>query len=246
MTGAQARDADAAALKHWIEQRIAAGDAGRLLGRGYQASVRWFASPWGEVVVKEARADGPLGLLGRRALRHEARVYERLEDVAGTVRCFGLLGARRLVLEHVPSISLREFKAPFADRDRFYARLLATLDALHAAGVAHGDLKRKNNILVGPDEQPYVVDFGIAWRLGPNARAWRRRVFGLVAQMDYNAWMKHKHGKPPYGPELPPEDLARYRPLLLERLARAVRIPWQAVTLRQFRKRRRRARQTRS
>ncbi len=242
MTAAHASVADAAALKSWVEQSIAAG-AGRQLGRGYQASVQWFASPWGEVVVKEAHSGSLLGVLGRRALGHEARVYERLEGVPGTVRCFGLLGGRRLVLEHVPSVSLREFEGPFADRDRFYARLLATLDALHAAGIAHGDLKRKNNILVGPDERPYVVDFGIAWRLGDDAPAWRRRMFGLVAQMDYNAWIKHKHGRPPYGLDVPAEDRARYKPLLLERLARGVRIPWQTLTLRRYRKRRRGSRQ---
>ena len=27
---------------------------------------------------------------------------------------------------------------------------------MHAAGVAHGDLKRKDNIIVGPGERPYL------------------------------------------------------------------------------------------
>ena len=37
------------------------------------------------------------------------------------------------------------------DRERFFARLLDTVKAMHAAGVAHGDLKRK-----------YATAFGIA------------------------------------------------------------------------------------
>lgn len=224
-------------LAEWLRGRLAARDGGKLLGRGYQASVHLYDSPYGEIVVKEAHPGGLLGLLGRRSLRHEWKVYARLGGVPGTLRCFGLLDGRYLILEHVPGPSLRARRGPLADPNGFYARLLETLDAMHAAGVAHGDLKRKNNVLVGPGERPYVIDFGVAWRCGRSSPAWRRAVFALVAQMDYNAWIKHKHGRPPYGSSVPQEDRARYRPLLLERLARAARVSWQTLTLRRLRKR---------
>jgi hypothetical protein len=59
--------------------------------------------------------------------------------------------------------------------------------------------------------------------------------------MDLNAWVKLKYGRridPETEPHvLSPEDAARYRPLLLERLARAVRVPWQTITLRRPRQR---------
>ncbi|HEX5419212.1 MAG TPA: hypothetical protein VFY39_04365 [Gammaproteobacteria bacterium] len=237
MTPEQEVDVDLEGLYRWLENRLEARGEGKLLGRGYQASVLWFSSPFGEVVVKKAHAKGVLGLFARRTLRHESEIYRRLEGAPGTVRCFGLLHGRYLVLEHIDGTSLRSLASPLADPDRFYARLLAALDAMHAAGIAHGDLKRKNNILVGPNEEPYVVDFGIAWQRPHGSPRWRRTLFRLVEQMDYNAWIKHKHGRPPYGPALPAEDLARYRPLLLERVARAIRIPWQTLTLRRLRKR---------
>jgi serine/threonine protein kinase len=230
-------NADAASLKRWLEQRLSAGDEGRLLGRGYQGSIHLYVSPFGEIVVKRAPARGLAGLLGRRTLRREARIYASLEGVPGIPRCYGLVRGRYLALEHVAGPSLRVFAEPFADRGRFYARLLLTLDAMHAAGVAHGDLKRKNNILVGPGEQPYVIDFGIAWRRTPRSPFWKRRVFAWIEQMDYNAWIKHKYGRAPRMVALTPEDAARYRPLLLERAARAIRIPWQKITLRRLRKR---------
>lgn len=226
---------DAASLRRLLEQRLSSGDEGRLLGRGYQGSIHLFESPLGEVVVKRAPAAGFAGLLGRRTLRREARIYESLHGVAGIPRCYGLIAGRYLVLEHIAGPSLRVFAEPFADRDRFYARLLRILDDMHAAGIAHGDLKRKNNILVGPDEQPYVIDFGIAWRRTPRSPFWRRRVFELIAQMDYNAWIKHKYGRA--AQDMSPDDAARYHPLLLERVARAIRIPWQKLTLRRLRKR---------
>jgi serine/threonine protein kinase len=231
-------DPDGAGLRRWLEQRLTAGDEGRLLGRGYQGSIHLFASPYGEAVIKQAPAAGLGGVLGRRTLRREARIYEHLRGVPGIPHCYGLIGGGRyLALEHIAGPSLRVVAEPLADRDRFYARLLLTLDAMHAAGVAHGDLKRKNNILVGPGEQPYVIDFGIAWRRTARSPFWKRRIFAWIEQMDYNAWIKHKYGRAPQAQALTPEDAARYRPLLLERAARAIRIPWQRITLRRLRKR---------
>jgi serine/threonine protein kinase len=108
---------------------------------------------------------------------------------------------------------------------------------MHAAGVAHGDLKRKDNMLVAAGERPFVIDFGIAWCVDSDSPRWRRRIFDLVRQMDYNAWIKLKYRR---GTEdVSAKDAERYRPLLLERVARGIRIPWQKVTLRRLRKRRR-------
>ncbi len=127
------------------------------------------------------------------------------------------------------------------DRDALFAKLLATLRAMHAAGVAHGDLKRKDNIIVGAGERPYLIDFGIAVRRSATSALWNRCVFEPLVQMDYNAWVKLKYGRR-IDPEAEPgvlsaEDAALYRPLLVERVARIVRVPWQKMTLRRPRQR---------
>jgi serine/threonine protein kinase len=122
--------------------------------------------------------------------------------------------------------------------------LLETLHAMHAAGVAHADLKRKANIIVGPGERPWLIDFGIAARRGTSrsSRAW----FEHAVQGDYNAWIKLKYGRRIEPKEaadvLSPEDAKLYRPLWTERIARAVRVPWQTITLRRPRQRWRAAR----
>ena len=67
-----------------------------------------------------------------------------------------------LVLEYVPGPSLREHEPSFAIVSGFFGLLLETVRAMHAAGIAHGDLKRKDNIIVGAGERPYMIDFGIA------------------------------------------------------------------------------------
>lgn len=218
-----------------------AGGRGRELGRGYQASVHLYRTSAGDVVVKKPHRGGPLAPLWRALLKREHSVYERLAGIPGIPRSFGLVGGECLALEFVAGPSLREHESRIADREAFFAKLLETVRAMHAAGVAHGDLKRKNNIIVGPGERPYLIDFGIAVRRSATNGLFNRCVFAPLAQMDMNAWVKLKYGRridPAAEPgALSPEDSARYRPLLLERLARAVRVPWQTITLRRVRQR---------
>jgi len=213
---------------------------GRELGSGYQASVHLYETSAGAIVVKTPHRGGPLGSLWRSLLRREAAVYARLGGIAGIPRSFGLVG-EGLVLEHVAGPSLREHEPRIGDREAFFAKLLATIEGMHAAGVAHGDFKRKDNIIVGAGERPYLIDFGIAVRRSETSALWNRVVFAPLKQMDMNAWIKLKYGRR-VDPEsehgvLSAEDAAIYRPLWLERIARTLRVPWQKITLRRPRQR---------
>jgi len=214
---------------------------GRELGSGYQASAHAYRTSAGDVVVKKPHSSGPLGALWRSLLRREHAVYERLDGVPGIPRSLGLVGGEYLALELIAGPSLREHEARLADREAFFARLLTTIEAMHDAGVAHGDLKRKDNIIVGPGERPYLIDFGIAVRRSARNGFFNWLVFRHIEQMDLNAWVKLKYGRR-IDPEtersvLSDEDAAIYKPLLIERLARAVRVPWQTITLRRPRQR---------
>lgn len=212
---------------------------GRVLGSGYQATVELYSTPAGDAVVKKPHGRKLLGSLWRHLLRREHAVYEQLTGVPGVPRTYGLIDGEFLALEYVAGPSLRTHETKLADRGAFFAALLATLRAMHAAGVAHADLKRKANIIVGPGERPYLIDFGIAVRRGESAlgRAW----FDHAVQGDYNAWVKLKYGRriepAEAGAVLSAEDAALYRPLWSERVARAIRVPWQTITLRRPRQR---------
>jgi predicted Ser/Thr protein kinase len=227
-------------LDETLRREIAASP-GRTLGRGYQASVHLYSAAGRDVVVKKPHRSAALGWLWRHLVQREQRVYERLDGIAGIPRSYGLVGGESLALEYFSGPSLRAHEDALTDREAFFARLLATLKAMHAAGVAHGDLKRKDNVIVTADETPYVVDFGIAALRAPSG--WfNRLVFDTVRQMDYNAWVKLKYrGR---GNDLSAADAPLYRPLLIERVARAWRVAWQKATLRRprqrWRKRRRR------
>ena len=231
------------ALARALHDAIARGD-GRVLGRGYQATVELYSTPAGNVVVKKPHGTKLFGSLWRYLLRREHSVYEQLAGVPGVPRTFGLIDGEYLALEYIAGSSLRVHEGKLADRTAFFAALLATLRAMHAAGIAHADLKRKANIIVGPGERPYLIDFGIAVRRGESrlGRAW----FEHAVQGDYNAWIKLKYGRRIDPAEaasvLSAEDEAIYRPLWTERVARAIRVPWQTITLRRPRQRWRAAR----
>ena len=197
--------------------------------------VRRLSSRAGELVVKSPHSNPLLAWFGRRAIRREALVYARLQGVDGVPRSFGLAAGEHLVLEHIDGPTLRESGAGLADRERFFDRLLATLRAMHAAGVAHGDLKRKENLLVGPDESPRLIDFGIAAVDQDGALA--RLRFDWTRQVDLNAYIKLKYG--PDRSAMTAQDAALYRPLWIERVLRKARRPWQWLTLRRARKTRR-------
>ena len=221
-------------LARWLEEELPRA-SGEPLGRGYQAEVRLYQGPFGRVVVKEARRWPLLGFVTMWSLRREHAVYERLDGVPGVPRCLGVIRGRCLVLEHIDGVSLRRRELEGPLDDAFFARLLETLEAMHRAGIAHGDLKRKDNVLVGPGGQPYVIDFGIA-AFADRSRL-ERLLFAAWRQMDLNAWLKLKYRR--RLDLASPEDAARYRPLLIERVARAIRVPWQALTLRKLRNRNR-------
>jgi hypothetical protein len=207
---------------------------GIALGRGYQAKTELFQSPAGRFVLKRARGVSLWRLLGEVAIRREYEIYRRIRGVRGVPRCLGLLDDRILVIEYIDGATFRKHEPQLKDWDTFFAKLFETIQGVHAAGVAHGDLNRKDNILVGPGEQPYIVDFGVASFASPVTAFWANAVFRWMRQYDYNAWVKLKNRR--QLDDLPAADAALYRPTWMERIARAIRVVWQKLTLRRLRR----------
>ena len=217
-------------------------DHGELLSSGYQGVV--YKVPAGAdypvdfLIVKDAMGSAIARSLRRWMIRREYAVYRRLEGVPGVPRCFGL-HEDRLLLEFVDGHPLRLSANELPDRQRFFAELLVIVQSIHAVGVAHSDMKRKDNILVTPSGSPYLIDFGSAV-LRPDARsAWRDWTFRQACQIDLNAWVKHKY-LARYD-EVSDEDAPYYDPTPVERLVRPIRQTWRTVTARKLRKARKAA-----
>jgi predicted Ser/Thr protein kinase len=223
-------------LRAWLADSRTRDSA--LLSKGYQGSVYLFTHAGQRWVVKRAGQGWLTGWLHQRMLRREAEVYQRLADIDGVPASLGLLDGQWLVLEFVDGDSLKQARFTLRDPDNFYQRLHAVIQDIHAAGVVHGDLKRKDNILVTADERPFVIDFGTALRR--NGSFLDRCLYNTVARADFNAWIKVKYAND-YS-QISTDDARWYQPGFVESVLRVVRNAWRTISFRQTRKRWRRNR----
>ena len=176
-------------FRQWIEDSLAGGE--NVLAVSNQGTILHYRADGEECVVKSAMGRGPLRALRQRTLMREYEAYRRLEGVAGVPQCYGLVAGRYLVLEFVRGTPYR--KATWTDRERWFAEFLDVLQAIHARGVSHGDLKSKANILVTEDEKPCVIDFGTSFVSKPGFHPVNNWLFEHGRRMDLNAWVKHKY-----------------------------------------------------
>jgi predicted Ser/Thr protein kinase len=127
------------------------------------------------VVCKDCSLAARVPLAGsfrRWTLRNEARVLRALDGLPGVPR---LLAAWRtgLVMEHVPGRLLTELRGTTVP-GAVFDRLDALLAAIHARGVAIGDLHRRN-ILVDEQGAVGIIDFEIAFDERRGLRRWLTR-----------------------------------------------------------------------
>ena len=186
------------------------------------------------LVVKEVMGSAISRKLRRFMIRREYEIYRLLAGIDGIPRCFGLTHSDQLLLEFIDGRPLRLSENELPDRARFFSALRDLILAMHGAGVAHFDLKRKENILVTTEGKPALIDFGSAVKLKQESSWWNRWLFDLACRIDLNAWVKHKYlGR--YG-DISAADEQFFRPTLVERFARVVRRIWRKSTGRQWRK----------
>jgi hypothetical protein len=114
----------------------------------------------------------PLRWIGRRLRDHESRLYRRLEDLPGVPAYLGDVGPTGFAHAYIPG-------RPLGRRDevgdRFFDELEALLGEIHAREIAYVDLNKRQNVLLGDDGRPYLIDFQISYALRPSG--WRRNPF---------------------------------------------------------------------
>lgn len=198
-------------LLQWIRASVKEGT--NIFSRGYQGNVYLYEDKSQRLILKASIGRG-LGKVVRLAmLRNEYRAYSRLGEMQGIPRCHGLLDGRYLMLEYVDGAPIRS--AEITDRSTFFEALLNLIKELHKAGIAHTDLKRKDNILVVEGKLPCVIDFGVAIVRKPGFAPLNHYLYRFSRQFDYNAWVKLKYdGEYEIVTE---EDRKYYKRTLIER-----------------------------
>jgi serine/threonine protein kinase len=92
--------------------------------------------------------------------------YRRLADLPHVPNILGTVGATGFVMQFVEGCPLSEASAV---PERFFDELLELIRELHRRGIAYVDTNKPQNILLGVDGKPHLIDFQISWdiqRLG--------------------------------------------------------------------------------
>lgn len=137
----------------WTDLAILKQDA---LGR-----VVLLAGPDGARAVRRDACGGRIpgsALIARLLLRRERHALSRLRGLAGVPTLLAT-GPGWLVRSFLDGVPLS--RAERLPRN-FFALLAGLCAQLHERGVAHNDLHKEQNVLVGPDGRPAVVDFQLA------------------------------------------------------------------------------------
>ena len=118
------------------------------------------------VVLKVGRtgefAGVPLLWLGRWLRDREVRFYRRLADLPNVPAVLGTVGPTGFVHDYVVGRPLsRDRPVP----DGFFDKLQALLRELHRRDVAYVDTNKPENILLGDDGLPHLIDFQISFDL---------------------------------------------------------------------------------
>lgn len=161
----------------------------KVLKQDFFAATGRYAGPEGErVVLKHYHTEPWLGVglewAGRRMADREARHYRMLQDLPNVPRFLGRVGKSAFAHAWVEGEDLldRKTKVP----DDFFDRLEALLSAIHARGMAYVDMNKPDNVLVGRDGRPVLIDFQISWAPRPSwgPLGWAKRRFLAALQRE--------------------------------------------------------------
>lgn len=132
-------------------------------GRGYQSSVYLVEMEGQRGAVKDFSRSPRLfrRLVAPFLLLREMRALQRLQDTPGVPRLYGRIDRLAFVMEYIEGTPLADFKMGELPPEVF-PRVQGVIDGIHQRGVAHGDLKRRSNLLLTPDGEIFLIDFAAA------------------------------------------------------------------------------------
>ncbi len=185
------------------------------------------------IVCKFNRVQPILGLptasLGRRLADRERRALERLADLPEIPNALGPVYAHGKLLRNAVA---RSYVAghPLAKNEQvgpeFFATLRRVLAEMHRRGIAYVDLHKRENVIVGDDGRPYLVDFQICFDVTHTRVKWIpgvQRIFEGLCTGDRYHLSKHVHNAAAAG-EAPVPEI----PLWLQ-LHRVVAVPFRTL-----------------
>jgi len=182
----------------------------------------------GKVVLKLSRQQHFLGIpflwFGEMLCNYEVHNLECLMGISGTPRLLSRYGKTGFIYEYIEGCSLAEAKKLPGD---FFDEFLKLLQQIHKRNMIYLDMNKRDNILLGDDNKPHLIDFQISLHIGENPLI-SRRVSRCLREKLQKADLYHifKHKRRLCPELLRPEelDMARAKGGLIQ-LHRAVATP---------------------
>jgi len=132
-------------------------------GRGSQSSVYLVEVDGQQAAVKDFAATPPWfrRFVAPYLVRRELRALRVLQGTPGIPQVYGRIDRHAFALEYIEGTPMAKFKTGELAPEVF-ARVQRVIDAVHERGVAHGDLKRRSNLILTPDGEVFLIDFAAA------------------------------------------------------------------------------------
>ncbi|MEO6434852.1 MAG: hypothetical protein ABIP55_03700 [Tepidisphaeraceae bacterium] len=138
----------------------------------------------------EPLAGVPLEFIGRLLCRREMRFYQSLADLPNVPDVLGRVGSTGFLHAFAPGLPLSR-ERPVSDD--FFDRLQQLIQQIHRRGIAYVDANKPENIIVGDDALPHLIDFQISWDLHELGDTWLNRWWlRRLQQSDMYHVLKHK------------------------------------------------------
>jgi hypothetical protein len=171
------------------------------------AATALYEGERGKVVAKFNRRQSIFGLpmhwLGRLLAAREALILQLLADLPNVPRCSGQITISGAAQPHAVAHDYVEghpFERGERVDDNFFSMLQQLVEDIHDRDLAYVDLSKRENIIVGDDGQPYLVDFQISFFL-PDwwpGNSWpMRKLLQLAQGVDDYLVLKHFHNSRP-------------------------------------------------
>jgi hypothetical protein len=115
------------------------------------------------IVLKISREQNILGFpmrwLGEGICEREIANLKRLSDIRQVPRLIGYYGKSGMVYEYIEGRTLGEAKEL---DDDFFEKLRVLLKEMHRRNVIYVDMNKKDNVIVGDDGEPHLIDFQVS------------------------------------------------------------------------------------